>query len=464
MKKTKIISTLGPSTCSEKTIMDMANSGMNIARINMSHTNSKKFFEYTKIIKKVNKKIKFPIPILFDSQGTDVRIQELKTSLRIKKGEMIEIGMDKNHNSKFKNFTININIFKGLKKGMGVTIDDGKIEIIAEKIYNNRGIFKVITSGIIKSRKSINCPDCDIDFEGITPEDYKQIKFALKNGADIITLSFVRSKKDVFKIRKLIEKVKLKTPIISKIEDKIGLKNIDEIIDASDGIMIARGDLGADVAIEDIPFVQKKIIDKCILNGKPVVVATQMMESMIENPNPTRAEVSDISTAVLQKTDLIMLSAETSIGEYPIRCVQKMTRICERSEIENDFDFEKCSISNKDIREEITLSSSRLASDIGATAIIVFTKTGQLARLISKNRPTTPIFAFTEDENVQKSLVLSYGVIPYKTKLNNIHGNTKKAIKELKNDGFIKKNDFVIIISDVFKNHENSQLIELKRI
>ena len=465
MKKTKIICTLGPSASTKEGLMDMIHSGMNVARINMSHTSQETFLQYMKTIASINKDLQFPIPILFDTQGTDIRLQKLEKPISVLRGEHIELRTNGMPNTKFKNVEININIFKGLRKKMKVYIDDGTIELEVERVHDDWGLFKVTTSGVIKSRKAINIPNLQMDLGGITPQDYSDIKFAIKNGADIITLSFVRHKKEVIKIKNLATKMKSHIFVIAKIEDGTGLKNIDDIIDAADGIMIARGDLGAEIPLEEVPIAQKEIINKCAAVGKPVIVATQMMESMIENPVPTRAEVSDIAQAVSQKADLVMLSAETSVGEYPVRCVKTMSKICERIENEGEFVVPFYGKQNSNIKDEITLTASLLASDLDAKAILVFTKSGELARLTSKHRPTAPIFAFTQYKDVQHSLALSRGVNAYLTKIvKGAHKNMNAAISQLKKDKFVKSNDLIVIISDVFKGHEDSQIIELKKV
>ena len=465
MKKTKIICTLGPSASTKDGIMEMVHGGMNVARINMSHTSKETFLQYMKTVASINRELQFPVPVLFDTQGTDIRLKKLEKPISVLKGEHIELRTNGTPNTKFKNIGININIFKGLKKGMKLYIDDGTIELETERIHDNWGLFKVTTSGVIKSRKAVNIPNLQMDLGGITPQDYKDIKFAIEHGADIITLSFVRHKREVVKIKKLAKKMKSYIFIIAKIEDATGLKNIDDIIDAADGIMIARGDLGAEIPLEEVPLAQKDIINKCSSAGKPVIVATQMMESMIENPVPTRAEVSDIAQAVGQKADLVMLSAETSVGEYPVRCVKTMSKICERIENEGEFVVPFYGRQNDNIKDEITFTASLLASDLGAKAILVFTKSGELARLTSKHRPTAPIFAFTQYKDVQHSLALSRGVNAYLTKIvRGAHKNMNSAISQLKKDGFVKKNDMIVIISDVFKGHEDSQIIELKKV
>lgn len=465
MKKTKIICTLGPSSNTKKMITEMAEAGMDIARINMSHADKKTFLETTKTIREANKSLMFPISILLDTQGTDLRLERLDDPIGVDVGDDFELRHEGKPNTKHKGASINMNIFGHVKKGTKIFIDDGTIELEVKKSHRNWALCKVCTSGVIKSRKSVNVPNLEMKMSGISDKDYDEIKFAMKHGIDIITLSFIRHKEEVMRIRKLADRMKCNVMIISKIEDATGVKNIDEIIEASDGVMVARGDLGTEIPIEDVPLVQKSIIEKCLEKGKQVAVATHMMESMIDNPTPTRAEVSDIASAVSQKTDMIMLSAETSVGKYPIRCVKTMAKICERMEREEKFILPIRGKEKRTLKEEITISASMLARNLGAKAIVVFTKTGQLARFTSKQRPTTPIFAFTEHENVRRLLTLPRGVYAYPLKLEErSHVNTINAMKRLKEDGFLKKKDMVIIISDIFKGHKKSQIIWVRKV
>jgi pyruvate kinase len=465
MKKTKIVCTLGPASNTKERIMDLAAAGMGAARINMSHTDRKTLVSLVREVQKANKELRFPVPIILDTKGVELRMESLEKPIDVKTGDTFEIryGHAKDHVRK--GACMNTNIFPALKPRMNIFIDDGTIEMEVQSVHKDRALCKVMTSGTVKSRKSINVPGLQMDLSGITKKEIEDISFAIKNGVRVFTLSFIRHASEVRRIRKLADRMRTYVFLIAKIEDAIGVENIDEILEVSDGIMVARGDLGAEVPLEEVPLLQKKIIDRCREKGKPVIVATQMMESMIENPVPTRAEVSDVATAVLQKADMVMLSAETSVGKYPVRCVQAMSRICNRMEAEEKFIMPMRGEDRRSIREEITLAASMLSRNMDAKAIIVFTMTGRLARLTAKHRPTSDIFAFTKFESVQHFNQLSRGVNSYVVKLSDhSRDNINNAVDSLKSDGYIKSGDVVVIISDVFKGHKESQMIEVKKV
>ena len=465
MKKTKIICTLGPASDTKEKILSLAKAGMDAARINMSHTDRKGLLRMIRTIDKANKELLFPIPIILDTKGHDLRMGRLEQPIEVSNGERFELRYNSHSNTDYKGAAMNTNIFRVLRKGMKIFIDDGSIELEVERPHGSWALCRVMTSGTIKSKKSISVPGLKMDLSGITKQEYKDIEFAIKQGIGIFTLSFIRHASEVRKVRALADKMRAYVFLIAKIEDQIGLQNLDEILEVSDGIMVARGDLGSQTPIEEVPLVQKMIIDKCREKGKPVIVATQMMESMVENPVPTRAEVSDVSTAVMQKTDLVMLSAETSVGKYPVRCVEAMSKICNRMERDEKFILPMRADEKRSIREEITVAASMLSRNLNADAIIVSTRSGRLARLTSKNRPTTPIFAFAKHERIQHFLQLSRGVNSYVAKITErSRDNINNAIDELKSDGFVSKGDTVIIISDVFKGHKESQIIEVKKV
>lgn len=464
MKNTKILCTVGPSSNTKERLVEMYNAGMNVVRVNTSHADQKTLLEVMEVVRGLNREVRFPVPVLLDTHGTDIRIESLERPIDVREGEDFELRFGGDVGRSVKGARVSLNVFGAMKKGAKILVDDGTIELEAAEVGPDWALCKVRTAGTIKSRKAVNIPDLEIDLSDFSRRDYEYIKFAIENGVELITLSFVRHAKEVEKVRELADTLRSHIFIISKIEDANGVRNIDEIVGASDGIMIARGDLGAEIPLEEVPIVQQRIIDKCRAAGKVVIVATQMMESMIENPVPTRAEVSDVANAVRQMADIVMLSAETSVGKHPVRCVQAMSRICERMEREERFVVPSGG-EDRSLREEITISASMLARNIGASAIIVFTRSGRLSRLSSKHRPATPIFAFTQYADVREKLTLSRGVYPYMVRLaDKSHQNTDNAIATLKSDGLVRTGDMVVIISDVFKSHKDSQIIEVKKV
>jgi len=465
MKKTKIVCTLGPACDKKEKILDLARAGMDAARINMSHTDRKMLVSYIREVEKANRELRFPIPVIVDVKGIELRIEKLERSIEVETGEAFELRYGHGRRTRHKGASMNMNIFKALRKGMKVFIDDGTIEMEVERPHADWALCRVLTSGTIKSRKAINVPGLQMKLSGITKKEMEDVAFAIRQGVGIFTLSFIRYASEVRKVRKLADRMRAYVFLIAKIEDATGADNIDEILEEADGIMVARGDLGTEVPLEEVPLIQKKIIDKCREKGKPVIVATQMMESMVENPVPTRAEVSDVATAVLQKADMVMLSAETSVGKYPVRCVQAMSRICDRMERDEKFVMPVRADERRSVREEITLAAAMLSRNVSSKAIIVFTMSGRLARLTAKNRPTTPIFAFTKFERIQNFNQLSRGVSSYVIKLSeHSRDNINRAVNQLKLDGYVKSGDIVVIISDVFKGHKESQMIEVKKV
>lgn len=465
MKKTKIVCTLGPACDRKEKILELARAGMDAARVNMSHTDRKTLLSYIREVEKANRELRFPIPVVLDTKGIELRIEKLERPIEVETGEAFELRYGHARRTRHKGAAMNTDIFKALKTGMKVFLDDGTIEMEVEKPGKEWALCRVLTSGTIKSRKSVNVPGLQMDLSGITKKEMDDIAFAIRQGVGIFTLSFIRHASEIKKVRKMADRMRAYVFLIAKIEDATGAENIDEILEEADGIMVARGDLGTEVPLEDVPLLQKGIIDRCREKGKPVIVATQMMESMVENPVPTRAEVSDVATAVLQKADMVMLSAETSVGKYPVRCVQAMSRICDRMEREEKFVMPLRADERRSVREEITLAASMLSRNVGAKAIVVFTLSGRLARLTAKNRPTTPIFAFTKFDRIQRFNQLSRGVNSYVVRLSeHSRDNIDRAVDRLKEDGYVKPGDIALIISDVFKGHKESQMIEVKKV
>ena len=335
MNQTKIICTIGPASEDIRVLTKMAKAGMDIARLNFSHGSYENHAKLIKEIRSVSKKLKKPIAILQDLQGPKIRIAELAKPLTIKKDQQIVIGQD---------LEMDLDISSSVKKGERILIEDGLMELKIVKVVpakigsksNGKIYCKVKNGGVVKSHKGVNLPDSTITFPIITAKDVEDLKFGLKQGVDSVALSFVRDAKDINKLKKLILKFlpkgKRAPKIIAKIERKEALVNFDKILKATDAVMVARGDLGVEIPDSKVPIIQKDIITKCNMNGKPVIVATQMLDSMIRNPRPTRAEVSDVANAVIDRADAVMLSGETASGKYPVEAVAEMNRIVKVTE------------------------------------------------------------------------------------------------------------------------------------
>ncbi|RUM61896.1 MAG: pyruvate kinase [Persephonella sp.] len=412
-KKTKIVATLGPATDSEESIEKLIKNGVDVFRLNFSHGDHNTHRENIKKIRKVSEKLGRYVAILQDLSGPKIRLGEVEEPIYVHYGDEIVLTKKKLiGNKKDKIITLNYpEVLDQLKKGDLVYIADGLIRLEVKEKFEDGVVAKVIVGGVISSRKGVNFPSAKINISALTEKDIKDIKFAVKEDIDIIALSFVKTADDVKKAKDIIKEFGGDQPLFAKIEKHEAIENIDEIIEAADGIMVARGDLGVEIDIEKVPIIQKEIIKKCNKSGKPVITATQMLTSMLSSPRPTRAEVSDIANAVLDGTDAVMLSDETTVGKYPIEAVKVMRKtILEAEKVYNyhkDYDV----VGDKTL--SIAYSGSELSEKINASAIAVFTKSGKTARNVSKFRPKSPILAITHDLRTLRRLNIVWGVIPY---------------------------------------------------
>jgi pyruvate kinase len=412
-RKTKIVATLGPATSSEEKIEALINAGVNTFRFNFSHGDHQTHRENLQKVRKISKKLGKPVAVLQDLSGPKIRIGEVEEPFYLHHGDTIKIVKYKTVGNE-KNKTLSLNypsILDQLKAGDMIYIADGLIRLEVIEKFEDGVVAKVLVGGIISSRKGVNFPNANIDISAITEKDIKDIEFAVKEGIDVIALSFVKTAEDVKKAKEIIKSFGGDQPLFAKIEKHEAIDNIDEIIEVADGIMVARGDLGVEIEMEKVPIIQKQVIKKCNRAGKPVITATQMLTSMLSSPRPTRAEVSDIANAVLDGTDAVMLSDETAVGKYPIEAVKVMAKTIR--EAETIYKYHRKYEVHGDRTQSIAYSSSELAEKIDAKAIAVFTKSGRTARNVSKFRPKAPILAITHDEKTLRRLNLVWGVIPY---------------------------------------------------
>lgn len=414
---TKIVSTLGPATFNEKMIKKLYKAGVTMFRINSSHDTIETHTRTLQIIRKVEQEENTIIPVLLDLQGPKIRIGELTEPIKVTAGEILKF----KHQTEYKDGIIPVD-YKGIANdvitGEKILIDDGKIQLVVEKTEKNVVFAKVLTTGEIKPRKGLNIPGGTGSIEILTERDLMFVDFAMKNDIDFLGLSFVRNKEDILKLRKILNKNNSDLKIISKIEKPQALENIDEIIEHSDGIMVARGDLGIEIQTERVPIAQKTIIHKANIARKPVIVATQMLESMIDNPLPTRAETSDVANAILDGADAVMLSGETATGKYPVEAVSIMKKIA------NDTYYSEFLNKNcfpKEIQEKhnttpmaIAISISDILKNIHIKGIIALTAAGYTPALISKCRPSVPVYALCPDFKVCRALQLYCGVFSIK--------------------------------------------------
>lgn len=451
--KTKIICTLGPASSSVEKIQELANAGMNIARINFSHGKYSEHLEIIKNIRQAEANCGKTITILGDLQGPKIRIDRFEGGqCELKNGQEFIITSNK---IEFGNNTIVSTNFEGLiedaKNGKQILLDDGYIILDIVKIEANNIITKVRKGGILKDKKGIIIPDCSSSAPSITEKDLNDLKFAIENDVDAIAMSFVRKANDIVELRGAMKIFGKKLPIVAKIERKEAVDNLVSIVKEVDIIMVARGDLGLEMPAELVPLTQKEIIDRCNYYGKPVIVATQMLESMIKNPRPTRAEASDVANAVLDGADVLMLSGETSVGDYPVDAVEYMYKIISSVEMKYcTIDYEPSTPKERlhDWSDALANSSCVLARQVGASAIISITGTGYTASNISKYRPCIPIIAITDSLSTKRYLNFTWGVqavsVPKIDNRGSIYQNIGDILGEL---AFISKGDNIVFVA-----------------
>ncbi len=418
MKKTRIVCTMGPACDDENILKELILSGMNVARFNFSHGTHEEQKERIDRVKKVRDELGVNIALMLDTKGPEIRIKQFETGkVTLVPGNRFTLCCYDTPGDENKVSVTYSELYSELREGNDLLIDDGLIRIRVESIIDKDINCVVIDGGEISNNKSINIPGVSIHLPALTERDISDILFGIENDMDVIAASFIRSADDVRKIRELLsENGGNDILIISKIENRQGVDNMDEIIRESDGVMVARGDLGVEIPAKEVPVVQKKMIRKCNLLGKPVITATQMLDSMIENPRPTRAEVGDVANAVFDGSDCVMLSGETAAGKHPAESVKTMAEIVISAEKEKYLAPHYEISSHADVSETISYSSFRTAEIIGADAILTPTTSGYTARMVSKYRPDVPVIALSASDKVLRQLMLTYGVIPVKIK------------------------------------------------
>ncbi len=423
---------------------------MNVVRLNMSHGDHASHAKVIKAIKTLNKELAHPIPLLLDTQGPEIRTGTLKNDLELKQGDIISVTA---RAEDVESTSLHINyhdLIDDVKIGDKITVDNGIINLEVLEKLDRMMRCKVIDGGRLKSKRHVNLPGIRVNLPAITGKDRDDILFGMKQEVDFIALSFVREANDIRGLRKLLGNKADKIKIIAKIEDQEGVKNLDEIIAAADGVMVARGDLGVEINIEDLPNVQRKIVRLCHEQGKRVIVATHLLESMIENPIPTRAEVTDVANAIYEEVDAIMLSGETTVGKYPIKCVEYMDRISRTAERMPGLRFCDGLIRDNN-KQHLAHSAVQLAEDMDAQGIVVITRRGVMANLVTNCRPSkTTIFAFTNDSRTRRQMNLNRAVVSHRLAFSSDPEKTLlSAFEMLKRDDGLKSGDKVVVISDI---------------
>ncbi|MFD3257895.1 pyruvate kinase [Paenibacillus lentus] len=455
MRKTKIVCTIGPSSESLENTKKLIMAGMNVARLNFSHGDFEEHGNRIKVIRQASEELGKSIAILLDTKGPEIRTGKLKEEpIELVQDEFITLTTEEILGDKDRISITYQNLPQDVEVGSTILIDDGLIGLTVVDIQGTEIKCRVINGGPIKSKKGVNVPGVDISLPGITEKDANDILFGIEQGIDFIAASFVRKASDVLEIRQLLERNNAAhIQIISKIENQQGIDNLDEILEVSDGLMVARGDLGVEIPAEDVPLAQKKMIEKCNRVGKPVITATQMLDSMQRNPRPTRAEASDVANAIFDGTDAIMLSGETAAGRYPVESVLTMSRIAEKAESALEYReifIKQSNAQQTTVTEAISQAVANSALELNAKAIITSTETGYTARMVSKYRPKAPIIAVTTQDNTLRRLALNWGVTPVK---GNVASSTDemfdKAMKGGLDSGVVKEGDLVVITAGV---------------
>lgn len=448
--RTKIVATIGPATSSREMLKSIIMSGVDVCRINSSHGTHADHLEVIKNIRSINEELNSDVCILQDLQGPKLRIGLIENdAIEVKKGQKITLTCNEMIGNADKICIRYIDLANDVKPGELILIDDGKIELRIENILSETDVeASVVTGGLLKSKKGFNLPHTDVSFPSLTEKDIMDLQFGLENNIEWIGLSFVRKAADIIDLKARIKAAGKESKVIAKIEKPEAVINIDEIIEVTDGIMVARGDLGVEMPLQDLPIIQKNIIEKCMKAAKPVIVATQMMESMIVNPTPTRAEVSDVANAVIDGADAVMLSAETSVGEHPIKVVETMEKIIRDVEKDRRVYYKgvkPTSLSDTFISDEICFTAVRMSDHLKAKTIVGMTRSGYSALEISSYRPRAEIYIFTNNAILLKSMSLVWGVRGFfYDKYESTDQTFTDVIDLLKSNGLVKKDDIVI--------------------
>lgn len=456
MQKTKMVFTIGPASDSEEVLSELIKAGMSAARHNFSHGSHEEHKARMETVRKLSKKFNKQIAIILDTKGPEIRTGNFeKNPIELKEGNKFTIycGEDVLGDETKCSITYE-KLHEDVKPGNSILIDDGLVGLEVEEVEGNKIHCVVKNSGLVSNHKGVNVPGVDVALPSLTEKDKEDLIFGCEMGVDLIAASFIRKASDVLSMRKVLEENGGKDiQIFSKIENRQGVENIDEIIKFSDGIMVARGDMGVEIPMEEVPLIQKMIIHKCNKAGKAVITATQMLDSMIRNPRPTRAEASDVANAIFDGTDAVMLSGETAGGKYPIEAANAMARIAQAAETQIDYDRvlkKKREAHVLNVSNAISIATCTTARELNASAIITATQTGYSARTVSKYRPACPVIAVTPHADVARKLALNWGVFPILAEqVNSTDELIEKSVDISLTSGYVKKGDLVVIAAGI---------------
>ncbi len=451
-QRTKIVATIGPASSSPEVLKQMVMAGMNVARLNFSHGSYEDHAKQITLLRSVEKELNIPITLLQDLQGPKIRVGQLPDGkMTLNDGEFLTLVPQDEYKQQPGTIAIDYpHLADDAQPGTQILLDDGLLELRIEEIQGNAVKCKVIEGGILKSRKGVNLPSLNLRLPSMTEKDKQDLEFGLSQGIDWVSLSFVRKPEDIIALHDLLtEKGYGDVPVIAKIEKPQAIENLEEILDECDGVMVARGDLGVEMSPEKVPMLQKRIIKLCNSKSIPVITATQMLESMINNPRPTRAEASDVANAIIDGTDAVMLSGESAVGEFPIRAVQMLARIA--TDVEDEIEFINVPPSDSDETHAISEALNAIDSTLALRFIVTFTSTGYTALLASKERPSVPVIALTPNEKVYHRLNLFWGVIPIliQEEVETFEEAVKQAEQVLLSEGLVESGDRILILGGI---------------
>lgn len=465
MRKTKIICTLGPATETPEILCQLMQQGADVFRLNMSHARHDWVRQMVPLIRSIAEELARPVAILLDTQGPAIRTGDLRADLQLRPGEILEFTVRGATSEETNSVDVNYDgLINDISIGDTVLVDNGVIQLLVLEKKQNRIRCRVLTSGTLGSRRHINLPGVRVNLPPLTQKDRDDVRLGAEMNVDFVALSFARQEGDVEELRRVMQGLGSTAQIIAKIEDQSAVAQIDDMIKAADVILVARGDLGIECPMEELPIIQRKIVKQCLHFGKPVIVATHMLESMIENPVPTRAEITDVANAVFEQTDAIMLSGETTVGRYPVKCVEVFDRVAQRIERSGGAGFARHTKLH-DPRQKTVASAVSLANSLPNSKLIVFTRHGTMARYVSNMRPEhAPIFAFTPFEHVCRHLALCWGTHPVLLEFTGDPNSTIEAAEAyLRDAGLTQMNDSLVVLSDLRAGDSQIDSIQVRQ-
>ncbi|MEO8043741.1 MAG: pyruvate kinase [Spartobacteria bacterium] len=466
MRKTRIICTLGPVSESSEVIEKMILAGTDTFRLNMSHAKHEWVRDIVPRVRAIAEQHRRCVGLLLDTQGPAIRTGVLAKDLQLAVGDILEITVGDASATEKNSITVNYDgLIDDVSVGDIVLLDNGLMQVRVTEKKDGRIHTSVLTAGALGSRRHINLPGVHVNLPALTEKDLADVALGIELKVDFVALSFARKKEDLDQLRRLLRKGGSSALVVAKIESASAVKDLDKMIRAADVVLVARGDLGIECPMEDLPIIQRRIVKRCLRIGKPVIVATQMLESMIENPLPTRAEVTDVANAVFEQADAIMLTGETTSGRYPVKCVEVLDRVAQRIERSGGAGYGKDALL-EDTRQKTVAAAVALADSLDRPKIVVFTRHGTMARYVSNLRPAhAPIFAFTPNEVVFCQLAISWGVFPVLLKFTDDPNATIKAAeKYLRTAKWIEPNDNLVVLSDVRAGQDLIDCVQLRRV